>query len=355
MPFERPTLSELRQRVAADFDTNIPDADSQLPINLPSIDATVHAGATHSLHGAIESQSKRILPIHDDEETILAWAEVKKLQRLPASFATGDVLHTNATDGVVIPTDARYQSGSGEIYIVQADATVANGEVNATITAENAGSAGNLPAGSNLTLVAPIAGVPAQATVGINGIQGGAEQETIAALQERVLFEFQRPPRGGSSDDYIRWAKAAHPSVTRVFVSPHERGNGTIVVRFTTDNEASIIPAPQIVQAVNDYILPRSPADARNIYIEAPTPQQRNFNFTELVPNTAAVRAAIEAELQDLYRRFPVPGTVVPDSKISEAVSVADGEEQHQFTASNTPLSVGDIEIIGAITWPPVV
>jgi len=353
MAFSRPTLPALQRRVEADFDTHIENADTKLPLNLPAIDSTVHAGATHELHGAIAAQEKKLLPIDGDEETVLKWAEMKGLLRLAATFSTGQVTHTGATDGSVVPQGTRMQSGSAQIYIVQADATVAAGQVTLSVTAEAAGVTANAEAGSKLNFVSPVPGVPAEGIVGAAGILGGADQESvIPSLLERLLFEFQKPPRGGSADDYIRWAKAAHPSVTRVFVNAHERGAGTIVVRFTTDNDVSIIPAAQIVTTVRDYILQRAPVDARNIFIEAPIPVPRDIAYTSLTPNTVAVQTAINLELQDLFRRQPKPAIRVPDSKITESSSVAQGEEDHAFTSSSIALAIGEIEILGAVTWP---
>ncbi len=356
MAFQRPSLAQLHARIEADFETHMPDADARLPLNLPSIDAAVHAGASHELHGAIAAQEKKLLPIDGDEQTVLKWATMKGLQRLAATFASGEITHTDAINGNVVAQGTRYLSGSGAVFITQADAVVAGGQVTVSVLAEQAGRDGNLPAGSRLNLESPIAGVPVQATITAGGIRGGADQETVVpALLDRVLFEFRKPPRGGNYNDYIRWARAAHPGVTRVFVSPHELGAGTVVVRFTTDNDVSIIPAAQVVAAVSDYILQRCPLDARNISVEAPNAVLRNIDFTSLSPNTQAVRAAITLELQDLFRRSPVPGQRMPDSKISEVASVALGEESHNFTSSNTPLTGGDIELLGAVTWPPVV
>jgi len=352
MPFTRPSLVTIINRIKADINARLVGSDAQLPRSKLAVDAVVWGGVMHGEYGALEKLSKQILPIDGDPETVLKWSAMLDIPRLQPQKPSGEWVATGTT-GNVIAAQSRVQSGLGIIYITQADATVGvGGSVNVAVIAEEAGTAGNIAAGSTLTLVSPIPGVQSEGVVGANGISGGADLETIDALNERLLFRLQNPPRGGSASDYEFWARSAHPSVTRVFVSPGEAGQGTVTVRFTTDNEPSIIPSAPVVQAVTDYIAARAPVDVLNLLVLAPVAVPRNITFSALLPNTVAVQATVTAELQDLFKRAPVPGVIIPESQISEAVSIASGETSHTLSASGTSLAVGEVDVLGSVTWP---
>src|SRR5690606_30685710 len=100
-------------------------------------------------------------------------------------------------------------------------------------------SAGNVPAATQLRFMSPVAGIDSSVTVDAAGITGGAEAETDDALRARWLARLRLPPMGGRPSDYVAWARAAHPAVTRVWVTSEYEGH--VYVRFVTDNEADLI------------------------------------------------------------------------------------------------------------------
>ena len=245
------------------------------------------------------------------------------------------------------------QALDGVQYFTTTDATVAGGSATAPVQASVAAAAGNRAAGQGLTLVSPIAGVQPLATAG--ELSGGADVETDEALLARLLQRVQTPPQGGAASDYVAWALAV-PGVTRAWVYPKELGPGTVTVRFVRDLDgtgAAIIPDAPEVATVQAYIDARSPVTA-NLTVVAPTAVPLNFTITGLVPDTAAVRAAVQAELQDLLLREAVPGGTLLLSHIRAAISAAAGEADYTLTVPSADVTrtTGQLTTMGTITWP---
>ena len=107
----------------------------------------------------------------------------------------------------------------------------AAGVATVAIAANVAGTAANLPAGSQATLMAAPAGVSSQ--VLLASMSGGVEAESDAELLARLLELIRRPPAGGNRYDYRRWALEV-PGVSAAYVYPLRRGLGTVDVVVTS-------------------------------------------------------------------------------------------------------------------------
>ncbi len=349
MPFSRPTLAQLIERAQTDLETRLPGADAGLRNAALNVLARTHSGAVHGLYGFLDWIAGQVLPDTAEAEYLERWANIWAITRKPASPAAGSVALAG-TSGTVVPAGTVLAAADGREYQTDAEATLAAGAADAQITALIAGQAGNLAAGTALSLVSPIAGLNAQATVGAGGLVGGADAETDAALRGRLLARIQAPPHGGTATDYIAWALEV-PGVTRAWCYPRELGLGTVTVRFVRDDDAGIIPDAGEVQAVQDHIDSVRPVTA-DVTVVAPIAVPLDFSI-RLAPNTAAVQAAVQTELVDLLRREAQPGGTILISHIREAISLAAGETDHTLTvpAADVAHTSGQIAIMGAITW----
>ena len=229
-------------------------------------------------------------------------------------------------------------------------ATIAGGTASVSVTAQDAGALANMEAGQQLTFLSPVAGVQAVAVVAAGGIAAGADEETIADLNSRVLARLGDPPSGGKAGDYIKWAKDV-AEVTRAWVYANWDGLGTVKVLFVMDGRDDIIPQAGDVIAVSDYIETRRPVCA-DVTVAAPIADPLDFDI-DLVPDTAGVRTAVDAELRDLIAREAEPGGTLLISHIREAISIAAGETDHVLNspAANVTVAAGAITTMGAITW----
>lgn len=350
MAFSRPTLAQLIERAQADIETRLPGADAGLRNAALNGISRTHSGAVHGLYGYQDWIARQVIYDTADAETLDRAASLwLTVPRKAATAATGPVTLTGTT-GSIVPAGTRLAAGDSQELEVDAEVTLVVGAATAQVTALSAGQASNLAAGTALTLVSPVAGVNAQATVASGGLVGGADVETDADLLARLKARIQKAPHGGAKHDYVSWALEV-PGVTRAWCYPKEMGIGTVTVRFVRDDDASIIPDAAEVAAVQTYIEERYPV-AGDLFVVAPIPVGLDLTI-HATPDTAAVRAAVQAELEDLLRREAEPGATILLSHIREAISIAAGETDHVLTSpvADVAHTTGQIAVMGTITW----
>ncbi len=350
MPFERPALATLIERVTADIETRLPGADARLRRSNLNVLARVHAGAVHGLYGYLDFIARQVIVDTAEAEYLERWAGIWGIVRTPAVAAAGNVTFSGV-DGAVIPIGTLVQRSDGAEITTTAAGAIAAGTAIVAAIASVAGVAGNTGAGSVLALAAPIAGVNGNLVAAAGGLVGGADVEEDERLLTRLLARIQQPPHGGAEFDYIAWALEV-PGVTRAWVYPQEQGAGTVVLRFLRDEDPGAIPDAGEVAAVQAHIDAVRPVTAQ-LFVVAPIAQPQNFTIT-LTPDMPAVRAAVEAELRDLILRDIEPGSTLLFSHVREAISIATGETDHAVAvpAADVPAtSIGHMITFGAITW----
>jgi len=351
MPFNRRSKQQIYEDVRSDIVGELPPATPWLRRNLLGLLAKAVAGVAHGLYGALDQLSRNLLPTTRVESILTIWCLIFGVSRLQATKSNGSITITG-NDGAVVPAGTVYQVGDVQ-YSVDADITVDGVSGTGDVTALVAGAAGNVDAGAVVTLVAPVAGVDPSATVAAGGLAGGAYLESLDAWRTRLLQRIQEPPQGGAVSDYYRWVREAHPAVSDIWVKPHVAGIGTITIRFMTyDATADGIPDPQVVQAVFDYVDGVRPVKAKELFVIAPQAAATDYEIA-INPNTAAVRAAVTQQLEDLHRREAAPGVFPTLSHINEAISLAAGEEDHQLLSpvAAPTLTANEIPVLGNITW----
>lgn len=348
MPFQRPTLSELIERITADFISRLSLAGAVLRRSVVAVLSRVEAGAVHGLYGYIEYLSRQFFADTAEAEWLLRKAALYGIYPKEAVAAEGPVTFTT-TASVTIPEGTVVQRSDGAQFATVADVTV-NGSGSVGVQALVAGADGNTPGGAVVTLVSPITNVFAQATVGVNGIVDGSDEEDVESVRERLLTRLRQPPHGGSAADYVTWALEV-PGVTRAWVFPNWMGPGTVGLTFVTDDTDPIIPTPTKVQEVQDYIDTVKPVTA-DVTVFAPAEYVVDISIA-LTPNTTAVQQAVEAEIADLFSRTSEPGSTIYPSQISEAISLAPGEEHHDLVSPTAPITpaANELPVLGTITW----
>lgn len=353
MPFARPTLAELIARVRSDLRGRL-EVDGPL-VRRAMVDVlgSVWAGAVHTLYGFGDWASKQLFGYSADREYLIPKAEMYGVTATPATFATGTA-NTTGTDGSAIPVDTILRLDGDTSYRVTTGQVIAGGVAALPITAVLAGSVANVPDGTTLTFESPIAGVNSTATVD-GDIEDGVDEEGTEELRDRFLLRLREPPEGGADQDYEAWALAV-PGVTRAWVYPNELGLGTVVVRFVMDGEVDIFPGVGAVADVQAALEEERPITAE-VTAVAPTPLEVDFTI-ELTPNNADAQAAVEAELEDMFRRVAAPGDgagrgTILLSKIHTAIGIAAGVEDYELTvpAANVVPAIGELAVLGAVTW----
>lgn len=348
MPFTRPTLAELVDRVQQDFVSRLELAGAVLRRSLVFVLSRVQAGAAHMLYGYLDWLARQLFADTSEREFLLRQASLYGLQPTPADFAQAEVALVG-TNGSVAPAGSVLLRSDGAEYTLDADATISGGTATAQATASLAGATYTLTPGVVLTFQSPQAGIDATGTVSTS-LQDGVDEEDTEAFRTRFLERLRQAPQGGATNDYVAWAKEV-PGVTRVWVAPLELGVGTVVVRFVRDGDMSLIPDAGEVAEVQAYIDERRPVTAA-VTVLAPTEAPLALTIS-VEPDTVAVRAAVEAELTDLLERTAEPGGTVLVSQLQTAIGTAEGVTDFTLVSpvGNVTYTAGQLPVLGTITW----
>lgn len=354
MPFARPSLAELIDRIRGDIRGRLEIDGPLLRRAMADVLAAVWGGTVHTLYGYLDWLAKQLFGDTAERAALLRLAKMYGITPTPATFATGDVIATG-TDGSAILADTILRLDAVTSYRVTTGQVIAGGTATLPVQAVLAGDDANIPAGTSLTFESSIAGVNASALVAVGGITLGVDEEGTEEVRDRYLLRRRRPPTGGSDQDYLGWALAV-AGVTRAWVYRHENGLGTVVVRFVRDAETPIIPDAGEVAAMQVVLDAKRPTTAE---VTAAAPTSLAVAFTiNIVPDNADTRAAVAAELGDLLTRVAEPGDglgrgTVLLSQIRTAVGTAEGVTDYTVTvpAANVVPGVGQLPTVGAITW----
>lgn len=349
MPFNRPTLTALIDRARADIDGRLPGADSKLPASVLDVKARNSAGAVNGLYGYLDWLADQILPDRAEAEILMRHASTWNIPRKGAVGATGPVGLTGVL-GAAVPVGSPLVREDGVEYRTTAAVTLGAGTTIAPVEEVAGGVAGDTAPATQLRFIAPIAGVNAAAIVQAPGLTGGAAEEDDEALRARLLARIRTPPNGGSKGDYQRWALEI-AEVTRAWVFPGWMGAGTVGVTFVLDGRVDILPLPGDLAAVEAHLDDRRPVTA-DVVVFAPEPFPIDVRI-KIVADTTATRAAVQAELDDFFRRDAEPGGMIYLSRMREAVSIAAGEVWHdlELPSLNIQAPAGSLPVLGDVEW----
>lgn len=349
MSFNRPTLTDLVSRARADLDARLPGADSRLRASVLDVLVTTHAGGMNGLYGYLDWLSRQILPDTADGAQLARWASIWGVSRKTAVAASGGVRATGVNATIVL-AGAVLVRLDGARFVVKTAAQVAAGVVDLAVEAEASGADSNCAVGQQLQFASPVPGIDAVVTVAAGGIIGGAQEESDAALLERLLLRIRNPPHGGSKADYQRWALEV-AGVSRAWVYPGWLGSGSVGVAFMMDGRPNPVPLAGDVAAVQAYLDPLRPVTAA-LTVYAPVPRALNL-VVQAFPPSDAVRAAIIASVADTLSREAEPGGRILVSHIREAISLAPGEYDHVLVApiNDQVAGPGEIFVMGAVNW----
>jgi uncharacterized phage protein gp47/JayE len=270
--------------------------------------------------------------------------------RKQATFAEGWVQFTGVS-GTVVPIGTQ-MSGGGTGFETTAQVTIATGPTDAPVRALSAGAAGNIEEGEIITLADLIPGLDGAVTV--IEITGGVEVENDDDLRMRVLQRIQNPPMGGAQADYVTWALAV-PGVTRAWAAM-EQGPGTITVRFLMDElraDDDGWPQPQDIEAVATYIDKMRPVTVKDCYVVAPIKEFIDVTIKNLMPDTAAVEAAVEASLREMLFRVAAPSQTIYEAWISFAIMNAPGVQSFNLVNGRDWVmpSLGHMAVMGTLLF----
>lgn len=360
MAWTRATLPQIAARVKTDLATAL---DSSAAFFRRSFERGVQgalAGVSHHLHGHLAWIAKQIDPATADEDIVRSVHAASVGITPRAAVAAQFTISTTGTNGTNVAGGTVWQRGDGARYTVNTLQTVSGGTVTLTITAEEAGDAGNMADGEVLTILSPIAGLSTEATVTATTVEG-EDDEDIDDLVARVQQRRATPPRGGAEGDYVAWLLEV-AGVEAAWEYPRREGAGTVTcygVAYDDDetsatyNDPVALSGATITAAETHLDQPGKQPTTVDVYIYTPTLTALDLSIA-ISPNTTEVQNAVKASLRSLIRREGSPGGMTLEiSQITEAISTSSGEIAHDLLSpvDDVVYAFGTMPILGAITW----
>lgn len=208
---------------------------------------------------------------------------------------------------------------------------------------------GNADDGTSLILVTPVNGLPSSGVA--DTLTGGFDTEELETWRARVIERYYWTPQGGADGDYVVWAKEV-PGITRAWTYRHWMGTGTVGVMIASSDLINPIPEESTETAARQHIGPLAPVAGSDLYVFRPVAHTVDFHI-RVTPDTPEIRAAITAELRSFLLRDGYPQGELKVSRISEAISGANGEYSHQLLApvDNISIAKNELAVLGTISW----
>ncbi|BAR61262.1 putative phage protein gp47/JayE [Bradyrhizobium diazoefficiens] len=370
MPWSTPTLRAVRELVRDAVNASLPGADANVPNSVLRVLSDNQGALCHLTLQYVDWLSLQLLPDTAETEWLDRHGQIWLVNadgstgRKMATLSSGTAQFQGIVDGTVIPTGTQLQSAVGLPLDYSSPNTVvtfetlediaasAGAPVTGNIRAVDAGSFGNLPDGSALTITPTIPGVSSVAFG--YGITGGTDTETDDELRARILQRIRNPPMGGAQADYVSWASAV-PGVTRAWANV-EQGIGTMTVRFMMDDlraDNDGFPLPPDVAAVGAYIDKMRPVTVKDCFVAAPIKNFLDLTIADLNPNTAECQAEIEAQLKDILFRMVAPGQTIYSAWISAAIMQAPSVISFDLVTNDDFVmpNIGSTAVLGTVLY----
>jgi len=354
MPWQTPTLRDMRGIVRDNIRTALPGADANIPNSVLRVLSDNQGALCHLTLQYLDWLALQLLPDTSETEWLDRHGDIWLVN---ADGSTGRKLATPAVGyveftgqpGITVPigTQLEYTTTG---YETTADVILSSAPTTeAPVRALDPGAAGNLLPGTPLGVTYPnVTGATVVA------LDFGTDAEHDDQLRARILRRIQQPPMGGSAYDYEAWALAV-PGVTRAWCGPLEMGIGTVTVRFMMDELRASnggFPLPSDVAIVKAYIDTKRPVAVKDYFVESPIPVRIDHRLTFLANDVASTRAAIEQSLLKSFRARAVPGQHWYRSWSDEGIANAAGVYAYNLIASDLDMpSAGHMAVLGDITY----
>ncbi len=209
-------------------------------------------------------------------------------------------------------------------------------EVDIPAQAVEAGSGGNVAAGSIVSMAVAPVGVAGCGNA--QAFTGGGDAEEDEALRERVLSTFQRLPNGANAAFYQQGA-LSFDQVAAAAVLPRARGQGTVDVVVAT---LAGTPGEELLDQLTEYFQSR-----REIAVDVAVRGPELVNVPVTVRVAAAqgqdletVKARVSQALQDWFTGKRL-GEPVLRARLGSVIFACEGVANYQLT---TPAADVDID-----------
>jgi uncharacterized phage protein gp47/JayE len=301
----------------------------------------------------------------DDENMIQRHAGIWGVDGRGPIAAVGAVA-IEGVPGTILPSGIALSASDGTLFETTSSATI-SGAGTATVSAKAtvAGASGNLEVGVQLSTIVVVDGV---SKVNVSTpFAGGADEMTPEELQAAYMQRIREPAHGGAGFDYAPWVREVADAIA-VKVIPEWIGRGSlgVVVIMNAGDGSARVPTTEEIERIQEHLGPFGtplgvrPVTARVIVV--PGVLEAIPISVRLRPDNLATRSAV----QEAFTRFvatigddedsgndgPIGATIEP-SRLSEAISSAEGEYAHDLVVPTARFVVDQTHypVAGTITW----
>lgn len=226
------------------------------------------------------------------------------------------------------------------------------------VLSDETGEDNNLLCGDTLSLASGIVGINNTAYVQVDGLSGGADEETEEDFKARYIYRKQNPV-ANFNVVAIELEARAISFVKRVFVRRITPAVGQVTIYFLKALNA-IPTAGEIatVKAALDALAPAT-TDPADIFVLAPTPLTVNYVITGLYPNTPSMQQSVINKLVSYYLYDSDVGVAIPvnehTSLIQTTVDTENGDTVGSFTLTTPSAATvpdpDEIPTLGTVTF----
>lgn len=333
MSYAPRTFAEIRDSMLAEWQNQVNGADISADSEI-YLRASIFAGAVWGLHYGLEYVEDQIWPSSSDSDNLERHAATYEITRKAAEAATDGRITLTGTNGTVVSAGLSIAHADGVIFTTTTGGTIASGELEVEAAADEAGTAGNKASGTELTVQSPPAGVDAACEV-TTSFTDGTDDETDAALLERVLARIRQGNAGGTANDYEQWALTIN-GVSFAYALPLRRGAGSVDVAVFGLADGHRTPAGSTVRAeVLAYLDTVRPVTA-DVQVPAITEVDVDVEVELTVLDegldVADVSAEVTAAIQDVIYAVE-PGDTLRRVQLLRAIAAVDGVIDFEVTA----------------------
>lgn len=353
MSWAIPTTRTLAQRLAASMlaqqftaaDGTLVRLDPNAPNTLENVLGVVWTLALAEVYSAVRDELLEMMVTTATENGLLAdHAEMWGVPRNAATGAIGTVLVT-ASASVTLPIGTAFVSDGSVQWLVTTATTLAAGSTGSVpVQASTTGTVGNLAAGTELTLVSPVAGVTT-VVVDAQGLAGGAAIESVESWRARIISKIRNPVAGGTATDYAGWATDAGAAYVKVL--PDAYGRGTVGVVIAMPGPA--VPTDAQIAQVQAYIDARRPITAKVTVIAAQIVVRSPA--IALNPDTLSARQQIAAELTAYYPSKGIGGKLYLLEIVAVLTTINGTSNDLVSPTADEQLADNQIATLGTIDW----
>ena len=310
------------------------------------------AAQVYALYVQADWVARQAFPQTAQGEYLDRHAQLRSLERKGAVAAQGVVRFTageTAAEDRVIPQGTVCMTVGLVRFETTREGVISAGSLTADVPvrALTAGTAGNVGAGTIVTMAVPPVGV--QSCTNPQPCTGGEEAEDDETLRARVLETFRRLPNGANAAFYEQGA-LSFEGVAAATVVPRPRGTGSVDVVVAALSGA---PGEELLGQLQEYFQARREI-AVDVQVRAP----------ETVPVNVAVRVkaqesqdqkAVEQRVEQALRNWftgKILGQSVLLAKLGSLIYGCEGVENYAISAPAADVAAAAhvLPVLGTLT-----